>query len=115
MVGLGDDGVGAAVRKAGRQHERIRDQAADRVAGGRELRRLRDGVAKHELRPDGVPQTAFPQHGFRRLAIGRDLGIGDRKAASRRQPSASRASPSSRSSTVSGDPFGAKIASRPTA
>ena len=37
-------------------------------------------VAEHEVRPEGVPQPALPQHRFRGAAVRRHLGIGDREA-----------------------------------
>ena len=77
----GIEGVGAAVGEPRRQHERIREQAADGVAGRGKLRRLRNRVAEDEVRPHGVQQSALAQHGFGSAAIGRDLGIGDREAA----------------------------------
>ena len=81
MVGLGNHGIGAAVGEARAEHERVGDEAADGVAGGGELRGLRDGVAEHEVRAQRVPQPALAQHRFRGAAVRRDLGVGDGEAA----------------------------------
>jgi hypothetical protein len=40
---------------------------------------LRDAVAEHQLRAKVVPQPVFLQDGFCRLAVGSDVGIGNRK------------------------------------
>ena len=80
IVGIGDHGVGAAVRKVRRQHQRIRDQPANRIAGGGELRGLRDGVAEHEPSGGWRPTSHASQNRFRGSPVRRDLGIGDREA-----------------------------------
>ena len=67
--------------KPGLEHERVGDEAADRVAGRRKLRGLRDAVAEHEVRAQRLPQPALPQHRFGRATVRRDLGVGDGEAA----------------------------------
>ena len=86
MIGFRNHGVLATVGEPGAEHERVRDQAADGIAGRGELCGLRDRVAEDQLRPDGIPQSALAQHRFRGLAVRSDLRIGDREAGSPRRP-----------------------------
>ena len=99
----------------GLEHERVGDEPANGVSGGRKLRRLRDAVAEHQIRTKRVPQPVLSEHGFGRTAVRSDVGIGDGKTADACRIFTRRPRPSSRSSTVSGEPFGAKITRRPTA
>ena len=56
--------IGAALGEARREHERVGDDAAGGVAGRGELGGLRDGIAEHQVRPQRLPQSAFPQDRF---------------------------------------------------
>ena len=102
-------------REPRREHERVRDEAAHGVAGGRELRGLRDGVAEHQLRPKRVPQPALPQHRLGRAAVGRDIGVGDGEAADAAGLHQARQTRRAARRRSAANPFGAKITSRPTA
>ena len=48
MIGVRNHRVGSTIRKAGRQHQRVRNEAAHSIAGRRKLRGLSDGVAEDE-------------------------------------------------------------------
>jgi hypothetical protein len=60
IVGLGNHGIGAAAGEVSAKDEGVGDEAAHRVAGGGELRSLRDAVAEHEVRAKRIPQPALP-------------------------------------------------------
>jgi hypothetical protein len=60
MVRFGNERVGATLAESRSQHEGVRDESSDSIAGRGELRRLGDCVAQHELRSNGIPQPTFP-------------------------------------------------------